>query len=62
MSDIVLLGDLHYGVRQDSDYFHNSKKLFLDNILFPYIKNNNIKHIIQVGDLFDVRKYITNKT
>ena len=62
MSDIVLLGDLHYGVRQDSDYFHNSKKLFLDNILFPYIKNNNIKHIIQVGDLFDVRKYITTKT
>lgn len=55
---IAILGDTHIGARNDSAIFHDYFENFYTNTFFPYIEQNNIKHIIQLGDLFDRRKYI----
>ena len=54
---ICLLGDTHFGVRNDSKTFHNYYKKFYE-MFFEYMDNNKIEQIIQLGDLFDRRKYI----
>lgn len=59
---ICYLGDLHFGIRNDSEIFYEFQKYFFVNILFPYLKKNNIKHIVQLGDFFDRRQYINFKT
>ncbi len=55
---VCLLGDTHFGVRNDSLAFHRYYDEFYTNHFFPYLKENDIKTIIQLGDLFDRRKYI----
>jgi DNA repair exonuclease SbcCD nuclease subunit len=55
---ICLLGDTHFGVRNDSLIFHDYFKRFFNEHFFPYLLDNDIKTIIQLGDLFDRRKYI----
>jgi DNA repair exonuclease SbcCD nuclease subunit len=57
MNKVILLGDTHWGNNNDSLIFHEHFKKFYDH-LFSYIKKNNIKTIIQLGDLFDKRKNI----
>ena len=54
---ICLLGDTHFGVRNDSKAFHKYYEKFYE-MFFEYIDNNKIEYIIQLGDLFDRRKYI----
>lgn len=58
MSKIVLLGDTHFGARGDSIVFHKHFEKFYSEIFFPYLEENNIKTVIQMGDLFDKRKTI----
>lgn len=55
---ICLLGDTHFGVRNDSKIFHEYFEKFYNEIFFPYLKDNGIDTVIQLGDLFDRRKYI----
>lgn len=55
---ICLLGDTHFGVRNDSKTFHDYYEKFYDEVFFPYLKENGIDTVIQLGDLFDRRKYI----
>ena len=55
---ICILGDTHFGARGDSLDFHKYFEKFYRDILFPYLKENNIKVIFQMGDLFDRRKFI----
>jgi len=55
---ICLLGDTHFGVRNDSKYFHEYYEKFYTKVFFPYLKQHNINVVIQLGDLFDRRKYI----
>jgi len=55
----AILGDLHFGVRNDSIEFLDYFEKFFDNILFPELKKRNIKRIIQLGDIVDRRKYIS---
>jgi DNA repair exonuclease SbcCD nuclease subunit len=55
---IIILGDTHFGVRGDSLDFHKYYKKFYDSILFPYLIENKIDTIFQLGDLFDRRKFI----
>lgn len=55
---IAILGDTHFGARGDSLIFSNFFKTFFSEVFFPYILENNIKQVIQLGDLFDRRKYI----
>jgi len=55
---ICVLGDTHFGMRGDSLEFHKYVKKFYDNVFFPYLKENNITTVFQLGDLFDRRKFI----
>ena len=40
---ICILGDTHFGARGDSLDFHKYFEKFYRDILFPYLKENNIK-------------------
>lgn len=59
---ICILGDTHIGARNDSALFHDHFEKFYNQTLFPYLEQNDILHIIQLGDLFDRRKYINFQT
>jgi DNA repair exonuclease SbcCD nuclease subunit len=59
---ICILGDTHFGCRGDSLDFHKYFEKFYDEVLFPYLKANDIEVIFQMGDLFDRRKYINFNT
>jgi DNA repair exonuclease SbcCD nuclease subunit len=55
---IALLGDSHFGARNDSPAFHKFFAKFYNEVFFPYLEQNDIEAIIQLGDVFDRRKYI----
>lgn len=55
---ICILGDVHFGARNDNPHFHAFFQKFYKNVFFPYLKQNNISELIQLGDVFDRRKYI----
>ena len=55
---IVILGDTHFGMRGDSLEFHQHYKKFYNDVFFPYLLENDIKVVYQLGDLFDRRKFI----
>jgi DNA repair exonuclease SbcCD nuclease subunit len=55
---ICLLGDTHFGVRNDSKIFHKYMENFYTEVFFPALKERGVDQIIQLGDLFDRRKYI----
>jgi predicted phosphodiesterase len=58
MTKVAIISDTHYGVRGDNINFINMTKSFLDNIFFPTLKEQNISHIIHLGDLVDRRKQV----
>jgi DNA repair exonuclease SbcCD nuclease subunit len=55
---VCILGDAHFGMRNDSISFLDYGEKFYKETFFPYLIKNNIKTIIQLGDFFDRRKYI----
>jgi DNA repair exonuclease SbcCD nuclease subunit len=55
---VCVLGDTHFGARGDSLDFHKYFEKFYVEVFFPYLKEHNIDTVIQLGDLFDRRKYI----
>ncbi len=55
---VCILGDTHFLVRNGSKSFNAYFERFYENTFFPYLLNNNIKTIIQMGDLFDNRKSV----
>ena len=55
---LVILGDTHFGARGDSLDFHKFFQRFYDEVFFPYLLENDIKVVVQLGDLFDRRKFI----
>jgi DNA repair exonuclease SbcCD nuclease subunit len=59
---VAVLGDTHFGARNDSAVVHNFFKKFFEEKFFPFLIENNITHFIQVGDLFDRRKYVNFNT
>lgn len=56
MTKIVILGDIHIGSRNESLVFAEYHISFFEKQLIPYLKDNDIKTIIQLGDIFDKHK------
>ena len=59
---LAILGDTHFGMRNDSLAFHALYKKFYLETFFPYLEENHITCVLQLGDLFDRRKYINFNT
>ena len=55
---ICILGDTHFGMRGDSLDFHKYLERFYENTFFPYLRQHGITTVVQLGDLFDRRKFI----
>ncbi len=59
---IALITDQHFGGKQDSQTFCDYIERFYTNQFFPYLKENNISTVIDLGDTFDRRKYVNFQT
>lgn len=55
---IAILGDTHFGMRNDSSVFNDLARKFYTEVFFPYLDEHGIANVIQLGDLFDRRKFI----
>jgi hypothetical protein len=55
---ICLLGDTHFGIRADAKVFHEYYEKFYRETFFPTLEERGVRTIIQLGDLFDRRKYV----
>jgi len=58
---LAILNDTHCGVRNSSDIFIEYQRQFYEDVFFPYLLENDIKHILHLGDYYDHRKYINFK-
>ena len=50
---IAVIGDLHWGARNDNQEFLNYFQRFFDNVFFPELEERGVNKILQVGDFFD---------
>lgn len=57
---IVILGDLHFGIRGDSRLFLSYQEKIINNVIIPYLDKNreNIEKIVILGDIFDKRRQV----
>tara|TARA_B100000287_G_scaffold9259_1_gene9141 strand:- start:1078 stop:2118 length:1041 start_codon:yes stop_codon:yes gene_type:complete len=55
---VAIITDQHFGARKSSKLFHDYFKKFYDNVFFPYLKENKITTIVNMGDTFDNRRNI----
>jgi hypothetical protein len=53
---VACVTDQHFGARNDSIHFSEYFEKYYSNIFFPYLKENNIDTVIDLGDTFDHRK------
>ena len=58
---VAIINDTHCGTRNSSDIFLDNAEKFYDDVFFPYLLENDIRHIIHLGDFFDNRKFINFK-
>ena len=58
---VAILNDTHCGVRNSSDIFLKYQERFYEEVFFPYLKENNIKHILHLGDYYEHRKFVNFK-
>ena len=61
MSKVCILGDCHLGARNDSLAFHAFFEKFY-KFLFDQLESEGIDTILQLGDLWDRRKYVNFNT
>jgi len=55
---LALITDQHFGARNDSLLFSDYFEKFYNEICFPYLLENNITNVVDLGDTFDRRKYV----
>ena len=55
---VAIITDQHFGARKNSKLFHDYFLKFYNDIFFPYLKENGITTIVDMGDTFDSRKGI----
>ena len=58
---IAILNDTHCGIRNSSEIFIRDQEKFYSEVFFPYLKENNIKQILHLGDYYDHRKFVNFK-
>ena len=59
---IACVNDSHFGARNDSSLFLDYFVSFYENQFFTYLKENDVKQVIHLGDFFDRRKYVNFST
>jgi len=55
---VAIISDQHFGARKGSKFLHDYFKKFYNEVFFPYLKDNDIKVVIDMGDTFDNRRNI----
>ena len=55
---VAIITDQHFGARKNSKLFHDYFLKFYNDIFFPYLEENGITTVIDMGDTFDRRKGI----
>jgi DNA repair exonuclease SbcCD nuclease subunit len=55
---VAILGDIHIGARTESQIFNEYFLRFFEEQFIPYLINNKITSVIQLGDIFDRRKFV----
>ena len=55
---VAIITDQHFGCRKNSKLFHDYFLKFYNDVFFPYLEENGITEIIDMGDTFDSRKGI----
>ena len=58
---IAILNDTHCGIRNSSDIFLKYQRDFYEQVFFPYLNDNEITHILHLGDYYDHRKFVNFK-
>jgi DNA repair exonuclease SbcCD nuclease subunit len=58
VTKVAIIGDTHFGVRNDNLNFHSYFRRFYEDVFFPEIDARGIRHLVHLGDLVDRRKYI----
>lgn len=58
-SKVIILGDVHFDVSNGNQAVLDNQLKFFTEQLFPYMKENNINTIIQLGDLMDNRNKVS---
>lgn len=58
IDDTAIIGDVHTGSRTGSEFMRQFIKEYILDYFLPYCRDNGIKHVIQAGDFFDVRKFL----
>ncbi len=59
---LPILGDTHWGCRSDSPIFYKHFEKFYSTQFIPALQERKLKTLVQVGDLFDVRKKTNSLT
>ena len=55
MSNMLIIGDLHFGIKANSQEYLSFQLDWFRNELKYNIKNNNVKHLVYLGDINDSR-------
>jgi len=55
---VALITDTHYGFKKGNQDYHDYFLKFYNDIFFPTLKKKKIKHVIHLGDVFDIRRNI----
>ena len=56
---IAIITDLHFGVRNNNQFFLEHQERYLYGVFIPYLVDNNIKTVWMLGDFFENRKIIS---
>jgi len=62
MAKIAIIGDTHFGIRNDNQLIYKDQEKFYSKVFFPYIDEHKIDTVIHLGDVVDRRKYINYLT
>jgi len=55
---LAIITDQHFGARKNSKLFHDYFLKFYNDVFFPYLEENGITTLVDMGDTFDSRKGI----